>query len=466
MGPDETAKLKDWSDLWKATLRAAVELGSDSGLDLDLGITWGDIAIVDLRSSLDKTLDTHLPTTSAFGHLRYHHAISDTSELRVDASSSYRHDDGGAVPFLTRRQAAEGHYAFSLTRQRIVTGLLAERTQADSSYLGRDRPRDDLLACYVQDQVQVTDRTTLTLGARYDKHTDLAGRLSPRGTLAWILAEGHQVRIGVGAAFRKPSFVETWARSPSGSNPAVSAIVLGMLEVPGGKRRPEKILSSNLDYQGQLRADLLARVNLFQNDVRDGILLRKVQPYPPYLYAVVYSNVQDIRIRGGEAELRWMSGSNLHLFLNGSFQDVDYRAASEGDRLSVPRWKGNLGGLYRLSNGLAGSLVVRRVGERDAQFGHLAPDGSYRFMRIPAVTTVDVSLTYARHLGPTEVELRLLASNLFDEEHIEYPIWDGRPAYFGWDTPEENYTESEKREYENRNALNDRRIVVGLTVRF
>ena len=56
--------------------------------------------------------------------------------------------------------------------------------------------------------------------------------------------------------------------------------------------------------------------------------------------------------------------------------------------------------------------------------------------------------------------------NVFNTKHIEYAVFDSSRAYFGLDTPERNYTEEMKREFENRNALNDRKLMLNLELSF
>ena len=54
-------------------------------------------------------------------------------------------------------------------------------------------------------------------------------------------------------------------------------------------------------------------------------------------------------------------------------------------------------------------------------------------------------------------KFNIIATNLFDVEHIEYPVWDATNEYI-------NTTQKER--YLNRNALNDRKVIATLQVKF
>lgn len=468
MPPATTAKLKDWWQLSKADARMEYRISDVSRLGVWAGAAFGHEALPDLLTARRKTADTHLPTRNGYGHIQYRRKSRAEDELRVDLSFSSWRDAGGGMPFVTRRGTAEVQYTRRIgSMHRLVSGAFGEKLSCQSSYLGEENPEDDLYGFYIQSALTPNDKIAFTTGLRYDKHTDLEGVMSPRIAMVWSLSGSQRIRLGLGTAFRKPSFLETYAQQSDGPTPETSSVILGVLEIPGGRRKPERLTSFDADYQAALGGHLMTRLDLFYNSIKDTIILKKVEPFPPYKWAVVYDNLQSLNIKGLEVELRWLMGRNLQSFANYSYQDIDYTSPTTSEKLSVPKVKWNVGMLSTSDRGLSGSFVIHHVGAKEAQFGHPDPDLDYQFMRIPAYTTVDLSFTYRRSVAGGEVELGLTGLNVFDRSHMEFPIWDGNPAYFGFDPdPAKSLTDAQKRMYENRNALNDRRVLARLAYRF
>jgi len=457
------AKLKDWSDLTRVALRADWPVGQDDRLSLRGGFVSGRLGNPDLSSTAGKAADNPMATDNGYGQLVYAHDFEDRAGLEAQVESTYWHD-GGSPPDKTVRHDGEVRYWHRLGESlRLTAGLAGEGTLADSVSLPQPHMWDSLYAGYGQMELWRGERFSLTGGLRYDKNTDMAGVFSPRGTAVLVLAEGHTLRYGVGTAFRKASFLETYSLF-AGAPPATSGITQGMMEYPGGQRRPERLTYHDLAYQGLLNERLSLRFGLFRYEVRDLIILNKIQPYPPYQYAVQYSNLQGVNIDGGETELRWVPIKAWQAFGNVSYQYLDYTEPIGTSQLSVPKIKGNLGLTYE-AHGLSGSLVGHYVGAKPADFGVTGLDGVTRFMPIDSYTTLDTKLAYSVILGRRgSLEFGLTVLNVLDDKHMEYPVSDGSNSYFGLGaTP---YNEEQRRDYENRNALNDRRILGSVAWRF
>ncbi|HJV89728.1 MAG TPA: TonB-dependent receptor [Holophagaceae bacterium] len=468
LGPDNrtrngAGKFKDGWELGRLTVDLDVEGLGGGNLQIRLGAVTGDESIPSLSSTALKMANNATPTRNAFGWGAYSWRLSPHHEARAVLSSSQWVDRGHTQPFSTRTQTAEFQIFSTLGDHQVTSGLTAERTSGDSPELSGGSNSEDLTALYLQDNWRFS-AFTLNAGLRYDKHTDLTGRFSPRAALVWSFGKGHSLRAGFGTAFRKPSIQESYIRSIPPGNPATTGIVLG--EVTSlGQRKAERISAAQLDYLVQAGDDWLFRLNLFRNTVEDLISLRKVQPYSPYQFAVIYDNQHDLRITGAEAEVRWAPRGPVNGFLNLSHQDLDYLTSPTTDRLGVPRWKANLGLTFHLPGDVNGSVILHRVGSHTPQFGQVDPQGNYHFMQIPAYTTVDLKLFQVRSHGTARIEYGVLALNLFDREHIEFPIFDGNAPYFGFSAVY-NYTADQRRMYENRNALNDRVLSVYGTLRF
>ncbi|HJW33963.1 MAG TPA: TonB-dependent receptor [Holophagaceae bacterium] len=468
LGPDNrtvsgAGKFKDGWERGRMTLGMDVESLWGGNLQVRLGAVSGDVSTPYLNSTALKISNNPVPSRNAFAWGAYSWRLSDRNEARFVASSTQWWDRGTVQPFTTRNQSAEFQVFSSLGDHQLTSGVDAERTTGEAPELVGGRVTESLTALYLQDNYRLS-HVTINAGLRYDKHTDLAGRISPRAAMVWSFGKGHSLRAGYGTAFRKPSIQESYLQSIPVGNPATTGIVLG--EVPAeGTRRAERISAAQLDYTAQAGEAWLFRLNLFRNTVRDLITLRKVQPYPPYQFAVIYDNQHDFRISGAEAEARWAPQGPVNGFLNLSYQNLEELTAPTTDRLGVPRWKGNLGITFHFPADVNGSVILHRVGSHTPQFGQADPQGQLHFMAIRPATTLDVKLFQVRALRRLKLEYGVQALNLFDREHLEFPIFDGNAPYFGYSATF-NYSAEQRRWYENRNALNDRVASIYCSARF
>lgn len=468
LGPDNrtrdgAGKLKDGWELGRMTVGLDVESLGSGNLQVRLGAVSGDFSIPSLNSTALKMVNNATPTRNAFAWGAYTWRLSDRNEARAVISTTQWIDRGATQPFATRTQSAELQVFSSLGDHQLTTGVDAERTKGDSPELVGGSTTESLMALYLQDDWRFSS-LTLNAGLRYDKHTDLAGRISPRAALVWSIGKGHSLRAGFGTAFRKPSIQESYIRSIPPGNPATTGVVLG--EVPAeGRRTAERITAAQLDYLVQSGESWLFRVNLFRNSVRDLITLRKIQPYTPYQFAVIYDNQHDLQISGAEGEVRWAPRGPVNGFLNISYQDLDYLTPPTTDRLGVPRWKGNLGLTFNFPGNVNGSVILHRVGSHTPQFGQVDPQGRNHFMAIRPYTTLDLKVFQVAEWGRARLEYGVQALNLLDHEHLEFPIFDGNAGYFGYSATF-NYPSELRRMYENRNALNDRVVSIYCSGRF
>lgn len=465
LGSNPDTKIKDWSEFSKIMFRADLP-GEDRELSLRGGLVSGVLGSPAFLSAAGKAANNPMSAQNGHASLEYKHGLGDGAGIEASAGYFYWRNGGTIKPYTARRGGGEARYWSRLgERLRLTAGLAAEAGLGESPYFTRSYARDGLYAGYGQLELRPLEDLSLTGGLRYDKHLYMDGVFSPRGAAVFALAEGHSLHYGAGSSFRKASLQETYWRS-AGDNPATSGIVLGQLGDPGGRRRPEKLVYHDLAYRGLLHERLSLRSGLFRYAVRDLIILHKVVPWPPYQYAVLYGNLQRLNITGGEAELRWDLPGACQAFGNISYQHLNYLSPIDTQRLSVPYGKWNAGLVWEKPRGPAGSLVIRHVGARKAQFGIPESDRVY-FMNLGAYTVLDAKLAWSASAGRGTLEFGLTVLNVFDKKHMEYPVSDGSRNYFGANpNPALNLTDDQKRAYENRNALNDRRILADVKWRF
>ena len=242
-------------------------------------------------------------------------------------------------------------------------------------------------------------------------------------------------------------------------------MVAGLLQKPDGISKPEKIISYNFDYQTIINKNLSLKINLFRNNVKDIITFTEKVPYLYFDRGYLYENSNKLYVTGGEIEMRFIPINSLQAYANISYQKLEYETDTISEKLSVPEIKGNIGLQYKFKFGLLGNIAMHYVGDKKAQLGNFYED-KYYFMEIDPYTTVDMNIAYHFPFKKGEIQFAVTGFNIFDQEHLEYPIWDGNKRYFGLYTGDEtsrNYSTEEKNQYENRNALHNRKILIRIT---
>ena len=167
--------------------------------------------------------DTHLLTQVQYQDRLWRDDLQFTGRVFVN---SYRFDSrfvygGGATGNSAASDTPGGELRLVLTawqRHKLMVGMeyLSFRRQAlyfrDEVSPGLDfdvRRSGDRLGLYLQDEWQLTDRLTATLGARYDTSSPSGrGETSPRAALVWQASGSSTVKILCGRAFRAPNTFE------------------------------------------------------------------------------------------------------------------------------------------------------------------------------------------------------------------------------------------------------------------
>ena len=463
----QSGKIKDWYELSTATLDVEYNVNSHSSLNFAGGVNFGTVAVPDLSSSLAKVTDNHFASHNFRLLVGYQTNLSEGSDFSFHVSSVQWEDFGGFYQSRFKRYDFETNYSHTFgSKNMLITGITGEYLKAQAAAMDKER-LDNLIGCFVQDEYKVNRYLKITAGLRLDKHTSLDIQYSPRITANITPAKNHLFRIGFGQAFKKPTFLENYFYQANGSY----SIVLGMLNETGTSK-PERISSVNIDYQN-IVGPVSTRISLFKDFVYDLIDTKKVQPYKTYTYAVIYENSGDINISGGELEIKAKPFQFIQLFANTSYQKIDYKTEINGQKLSVPEIKGNVGVQLNLKRGMFAETVMRYTGRKEAQYSYIyqvpnsiPPKDEYYFMKIQAVSIFDINLGYRYRLSWGNIEPSIKCFNIFNTRNIQYPIFDSAKAYFGLDTPARNYTNEMKAEFENRNALNDRKILFSLKINF
>ena len=451
----QNAKIKDWYELSKIAFKAEYQLAENAGISLNSGITFGDIAIPDLKT---PEVNNYTPVKNVHASLRYHVPVSEKSNLIVTYSTIYSKKNTTGLEATTKSYNGEIQYSVPLGRYNyIATGIFGEYAECDALYT-EDKVSDNLYGFYIQDEFRPIEKIIITGGIRYDKYSTLSGVFSPRLTLMWLPIKDHKLCVSAGHAFRKPSFLENYA-----SRELYGGIVYGLQKGNNTEDgEPEIIRSVNIDYSGKISDKILYRGSYFYNYVHHLIIAGTTEPWGTYSWAYGFYNVDGkITINGGEIEIRGIFTNYLQGFANISYQKIN-NEIEDVINFSIPKIKYNAGLLWDFRKGFSGSAILHYVGEKKSQSSIFHND-EFHFLKIDPYTTIDMKISYNHHMKWGDLEFAVIGLNILDKEHIEHPTYHGDEAYFGlYDDPAQNYSDIEKEHYLNRNPLFDRKILIRL----
>ncbi len=152
---------------------------------------------------------------------------------------------------------AESRYTAAFgSQQRLIAGLEYTSDQADydyaelpAGYAQTVQGTTRHLGLYAQDEVAITEETSLTCGFRRDKASGFASRWSPRLALVHQSDTATTVKILYGTAFRNPGFFER----------------INTYQV----LKPEQIQTLEGVWQHRFGASMSLQTSIFENRVKD-----------------------------------------------------------------------------------------------------------------------------------------------------------------------------------------------------
>ncbi|NJL29518.1 MAG: TonB-dependent receptor, partial [Thermoanaerobaculia bacterium] len=274
----------------------------------------------------------------------------------------------------------------ALGESKVLLGASNEERDAEVTGFGYD-DSVDLTALYAQYQRGWGDRLVVTLGARWDDHSEFGGETTWRGTLSYAWAAQTRLHASFGTGFRAPALNELFF--PFFGNPDLD---------------PERSEGFDLGVErrfldGRLSADL----TFFSNDFDDLIGVDE---------NFIAVNIDRARSRGLELTLDYRVSERFQLGFSHTWDDTEDR--STGAQLARrPEHRTTLDLHFEPIPALDATLTAISVRDRVDTGGRALED----YVR------VDLGLSYALSHG---VEPYLRIENLFDEDYEEI---------FGFGTP-------------------------------
>jgi iron complex outermembrane recepter protein len=309
----------------------------------------------------------------------------------------------------------------------VATGALAQ------DVFGQTR----LQAWYLQDEWQLADRWSLTLGARYEdwsafKGGQLSGAnavayaertdsaVSPKASLAFAPSGAWNLRLSFGRGVRFPTVPELF----QGTGTA------GTIVVNDPNLRPERSDSVDFTVERWLSWGKL-RASLFQDDVRDSIFSQTNITVTPNITNV--QNVDRVRTRGIETAFSVAFPAIESLSFDGSLayarakilENDNYPVSVGNVWPRIPKWRGNLQTVWRPTEQWLTSLGIRYSGR---MFGRLENDdiNPDTYGGVSRFTMLDARVAYTT---ASNIELALGVDNLTDERAYQSHPYAGRTAF-------------------------------------
>ena len=279
----------------------------------------------------------------------------------------------------------------------VVNGELIDVTGTENIYIPTQRRTVRYLS--LQDDWQLANDLTLTVGLRYDDYSDFGDTINPRIAVVWQTSHNLTTKLMYGSAFRAPSFAELSAIN----NPST----LGNLDL-----KPEEIDTYEfvIDYRITTESKLV--VNLFDYEAKD--LIVTVADEAPAT-TKTYQNARDQNGKGVEVEFNWQITNGISWDSSFSYQDIE--DPSTGAKIAdIPNKQFYTDLRIKLSESLKITTQLNHVMDRKRNVGDVRDE-------LDDFTLVNLTVIYnVNH----NLNVRLSAKNLFDENYYEGT--DGRIA--------------------------------------
>jgi iron complex outermembrane receptor protein len=309
------------------------------------------------------------------------------------------------------------------TRHDVVAGAgyrFVDSTTTSRSFAYSLTPADRrgaIVSVFGQDDIALTDRVRIALGAKVERDTVSGWSVQPTARFMWQPAADHHIWFSASRAIRTPSNTDLAIRI----NVAVVAgpgapMVIGVLGNPD--YQPEKFKDAEVGYRVGLRPGLSVDVTAFRGRY-DGLQTNEPLapvfepvPGPPHLFlATRFDNRLNVDTSGLEVAVRFAPAetwrldgtySNIHLTPNLDARSRDAAAAAFDGNAPSHQW--------RLHSGIT-------LGPRTEIDVALSRTGALSALAVPSHTRADarVEVRLTRHLSAA-----LSARNLLKASHAEF----------------------------------------------
>ncbi|HAN57167.1 MAG TPA: hypothetical protein DCQ77_13715, partial [Betaproteobacteria bacterium] len=257
---------------------------------------------------------------------------------------------------------------------RLVWGAELRRDQVvSSSYLGAGKTLGgNLYRVFANGEWRATPKWLVQSGAMLEKQYYSGTTLSPRLAVNYLITPDHALRASISRGFRSPTPVEQGADFKY----AYNGYLLNQVNQNSGGLQPERVLSREIGYVGDFRAQRLTLDARLFHDQYSNLIGQITQFFPPGTELLDpvngYTSARNLRsatLNGAEFQLRWRPIQGSLIILNQAWTTAHSDDADT--RHSVPHWQTSVlvsqefRGGYQASAGYYQEAAMTWLGEGD-----------------------------------------------------------------------------------------------------
>ncbi|MBS3757777.1 MAG: TonB-dependent receptor [Desulfobacterales bacterium] len=317
------------------------------------------------------------------------------------------------------------HQFRPLNRDTLIWGANLSQKYADGPSIdGRETHNN--VGIYLDNTYALTDQISLNTGIRYDDHTCTGSSVSHRVSLMYTPYLHHHFRLTWGSSFRNPDFIECYYNRISPYKNGTYLRVFGQDD-----NDPEKAMTYELAYMGQLSEKCSVNANFFYSELDDFIYF--IQHGKPYVDEAVggtviphpFTNIGDAYQFGVELEFSyrltpWLSAKANYTYLDQHEKDerVEQLLAMTPHNMASGQLRA------KFENGLSANLTVHyKDVTRWRRYTWESPEGHTTAGGLAdSHTYANLRAGYAFELAGSPAELGIAVYNVFGTTFDEYPL--------------------------------------------
>ncbi len=434
-------------------VQADKRLNATNEIDFELGITGGERAdgeaVKDNRFFVPRTRDI----LNHYELVRWRHNVSDDSDFSLQAYHSLNSSDDQittvnlrpflpAVPALLsatlqinndiemERFDIEAQHTFAPANNlRVVWGGNIRLDTTFAPYWLGTSATDhfNLQRLFGHAEWRINDQFLMNIGSMVE-HNDFTGTdISPRASLNFKLTPNQTLRLGISSATRTPNYIEEKFNNPILIPTTTPASYLIQTFADTGDVNPERILSKEIGYLGQM-GNLNVDARLFDDEIRDVLNTKRMTlTLPPTIVLAgqlprIYFNGTDAQVRGFETQIKYRLFKQTQIIANYAHVKISGDKTLPTDfTISMPENTFSALITHQFDSNWDASYAFYQTGAVSA-LGDGAPVGLNR--------RSDVRLARKFVVNRASGEVSLAVENLFNEHYHEYALYNtlGRRA--------------------------------------
>jgi iron complex outermembrane receptor protein len=346
------------------------------------------------------------------------------SSLQLQSFFDFRHNDDSVNPRQVQVDVDAQYHTRLSRRHDVVAGggyrFLDERT--DGSFglsITPDHVKETVLNAFVQDDIAVGTRATLTLGTKIERDAYVGWGAQPTARLLWaVVPQRQQAWAAVSRALRTPSLSDVFGRLNYTSfiGPGGLPVVVGAVGNPAFQS--ERVVDTEAGYRAEVGAHASVDVTVFRSHY-DNLRTSEPQaprmelaPAPAHLFVPLeFGNLLTANTSGVELAIQFMPATWWHLDGSYSTFHVDAATSSASHDTEAARTDGQAPGAQWQARS---AFSLSRGVHLDAMLFHT---GALSTLDVAAYTRADlrVEIPAGRHL-----RVSIAGQNLLDPRHLEF----------------------------------------------